>query len=91
MDFKLGSKAIDIPAGDADYAVEDRFVLPVGVDLLSVYPHAHYLARRMTASATLPDGRVQSAPLPSGSGTSTGRTSTATRRPLRSRRGHGSR
>jgi tetratricopeptide (TPR) repeat protein/mono/diheme cytochrome c family protein len=60
MDFKLGSKAIEIPAGDANYAIEDSFVLPVGVDLLSVYPHAHYLARRMTANAMLPDGRVQS-------------------------------
>jgi Flp pilus assembly protein TadD len=54
--FKMGSKAIDIPAGQADYVVTDRFVLPVGVDLLSLYPHAHYLGREMQVTAELPDG-----------------------------------
>jgi tetratricopeptide (TPR) repeat protein len=58
--LKLGSKAIDIPAGARDYAIEDSFVLPVDVDLLSVYPHAHYLGKEMQVRATLPDGRTQS-------------------------------
>jgi Flp pilus assembly protein TadD len=56
MMIKLGSKAIDIPAGEARYVVTDEYVLPVDVDLLSVYPHAHYRGREMQASATLPDG-----------------------------------
>ena len=56
MDFKLGSKVIDIPAGQADYTVEDVYRLPVDVDVLSVYPHAHYLGKEMKAFATLPDG-----------------------------------
>jgi Flp pilus assembly protein TadD len=56
--IKLGSKAIDIPAGDTSYAITDSYTLPVDVDLLSVYPHAHYLAREMVATATLPDGTV---------------------------------
>ena len=43
---------------DREYAIEDRYTLPVDVDVLSVYPHAHYLAREMKAQATLPDGRV---------------------------------
>ena len=30
--FRMGSKAIDIPAGDANYVVDDQFVLPVEVD-----------------------------------------------------------
>jgi Flp pilus assembly protein TadD len=55
---KLESKAIDIPAGEARYVVEDSYTLPVDVDAVSVYPHAHYLATRMEGSATLPDGRV---------------------------------
>ena len=55
---KLESKAIDIPAGDAAYVVEDRYVLPVDVEAVSVYPHAHYLATRMEGTATLPDGTV---------------------------------
>ncbi len=48
--------ALDIPAGDAAFPVEDSLTLPVAVDVLGVYPHAHYLARRMEAWATLPDG-----------------------------------
>ena len=58
--FKMGSKAIDIPAGDPDYVVEDRFVLPVDVDLLSLYPHAHYLGREMQVTAELPGGQRRS-------------------------------
>ena len=54
--MKLGVKTIDIPAGATDYAISDAYTLPVDVDLLSVYPHAHYLAAQMDATATLPDG-----------------------------------
>ncbi len=53
---KLESKTIDIPAGDSNYAIEDSYVLPVDVSAVSVYPHAHYLAREMRGTATLPDG-----------------------------------
>jgi hypothetical protein len=55
----MGSKAIDIPAGARDHAIEDRYRLPVGVELLSVYPHAHYLATTMDVRATLPDGTTR--------------------------------
>lgn len=58
LDFKLGSKTIDIPAGATDYTIEDQYTLPVDVDLLSIYPHAHYLARDMKAFATVPGGEV---------------------------------
>jgi hypothetical protein len=46
----------DIPAGDSNYAIEDSYVLPADVDALSVYPHAHYLAKEMRGTARLPDG-----------------------------------
>jgi Flp pilus assembly protein TadD len=59
IDFKLGSKAIDIPAGAAAFTIKDRYTLPVDVEVLSIYPHAHYLATEMRASATLPDGSTQ--------------------------------
>jgi Flp pilus assembly protein TadD len=52
----MGSKAIDIPAGTADYWIEDRYALPVDVEVLSVYPHAHYLGREMEVRAVAPDG-----------------------------------
>ncbi|MGE3956527.1 MAG: tetratricopeptide repeat protein [Vicinamibacterales bacterium] len=56
---KLTSTSIDIPAGAPDYAVEDSYTIPVDVEAISVYPHAHYLAREITATATLPSGQVQ--------------------------------
>jgi tetratricopeptide (TPR) repeat protein len=59
LPIRLESKAIDIPPDQADYAIEDRYVLPADVDVISVYPHAHYLAREMKAFATLPDGSVR--------------------------------
>ena len=36
-------------------------MLPADVDVVSVYPHAHYLAKRMTGTADLPDGSRQTA------------------------------
>lgn len=52
----LGSEALDIPAGTRDYEVEDSFTLPVAVDVLSLYPHAHYLGRTVRLLARRPDG-----------------------------------
>ncbi len=49
-------KMMDIPPGKRDYVVTDSFTLPVDVEALSVYPHAHYLATVMEAWAQLPDG-----------------------------------
>jgi Flp pilus assembly protein TadD/mono/diheme cytochrome c family protein len=47
--------ALDIPAGDRGFVVEDALRLPVDVEVLGIYPHAHYLGKRMEAWATLPD------------------------------------
>ncbi|HSF20170.1 MAG TPA: tetratricopeptide repeat protein [Vicinamibacteria bacterium] len=54
--LRLGSRYFEIPAGTADFTIEDSYLLPVNVEVLSVYPHAHYLAREMKAKAMLPDG-----------------------------------
>ena len=48
--------AIDIQPGDQRFAVTDSLTLPVDVDVLAIYPHAHYLGKRIEAWATLPDG-----------------------------------
>lgn len=48
--------ALDIPAGDPAFVVEDQLTLPVDVDVLGVYPHAHYLGKRMEGYALLPSG-----------------------------------
>jgi tetratricopeptide (TPR) repeat protein/mono/diheme cytochrome c family protein len=49
--------AIDIPPGAADFAVSDDFRLPMDVDVLAIYPHAHSLGKLLEAYATLPDGK----------------------------------
>src|SRR5580704_13208767 len=48
--------ALDIPAGAADFRVSDSFTVPADVDLLAIYPHAHYLGKELRATAKLPDG-----------------------------------
>ncbi len=47
---------LDIPPGDANFVVHDEFTLPLDVDVLAIYPHAHYLGKDLEATATLPDG-----------------------------------
>jgi tetratricopeptide (TPR) repeat protein/mono/diheme cytochrome c family protein len=49
-------RSLDIPAGARDFLVSDDFRLPVDVDVLAVYPHAHYLGTLLEAFVTLPDG-----------------------------------
>jgi mono/diheme cytochrome c family protein len=48
--------AINIAPGVRDFPVSDDFRLPLDVDALAVFAHAHYLATLMEAYATLPDG-----------------------------------
>jgi tetratricopeptide (TPR) repeat protein/mono/diheme cytochrome c family protein len=50
---------LDIPPGQNDFLVTDHFTLPVDVDLLAIYPHAHYLGKDIQAFATLPDGATE--------------------------------
>ena len=47
---------LDIPAGQRDFVVTDDFTLPIDVELIAIYPHAHYLGKDIRAFATLPDG-----------------------------------
>jgi len=57
--LRMGSETIEIPAGERDHMVVDRYVVPVDVDVIAIQPHAHNLARRMEATATLPDGTTR--------------------------------
>ena len=54
--LRLGSKAMDIAAGEADYRIRDAYRLPVDMELVGLYPHAHYLGKEMRAWAELEDG-----------------------------------
>ena len=54
--FVLGNQRIDIPPGENHYVVKASGVLPMDVQALSIFPHAHYLAKDMKVNAYLPDG-----------------------------------
>jgi regulator of sirC expression with transglutaminase-like and TPR domain len=57
--LRLGSQGIEIAPGDAHYSIHDSYTLPVDVDVLAIQPHAHYRAREMRGTATLPDGTTR--------------------------------
>lgn len=48
--------AIDIQPGARDFVVTDHVTLPGSVEVLAIYPHAHYLGKQVEAWATLPGG-----------------------------------
>ncbi|HEX4065663.1 MAG TPA: tetratricopeptide repeat protein [Acidobacteriaceae bacterium] len=48
---------LDIPAGAHAFVVHDELTLPLDVEALGVYPHAHYLGRELEGWAILPDGQ----------------------------------
>jgi Tfp pilus assembly protein PilF len=52
-------RMLDIPPGEKHFVVTDEFTLPSVVNLLAIYPHAHYLGKDMQAIAKLPDGRTE--------------------------------
>jgi tetratricopeptide (TPR) repeat protein len=49
-------RALDIPPGEKNFLVNDEFKLPQDVQLLAIYPHAHYVGEDLEAFATFPDG-----------------------------------
>jgi tetratricopeptide (TPR) repeat protein len=55
----LFSDQIDLPPGERDFVLRDHVTVPVPITVHRLYPHAHYLCRRMRAWATLPDGVEQ--------------------------------
>jgi Flp pilus assembly protein TadD/mono/diheme cytochrome c family protein len=48
---------LDIPAGARDFVVQDELTLPLDVEVLGIYPHAHYLGRELESWAILPGGQ----------------------------------
>ncbi len=53
---RLGGQSMDIPPGEARYLVEDSIRLPVAVQAMGAFPHAHYLGRSMRVVAEPPGG-----------------------------------
>jgi tetratricopeptide (TPR) repeat protein/mono/diheme cytochrome c family protein len=48
--------ALDIPPGKSDFVIDDQLKLPIDVDVLGIYPHAHYLGKDLQGYAILPSG-----------------------------------
>jgi mono/diheme cytochrome c family protein len=56
--FGFGA-GIDIPPGEKNFTINDSFTLPGEAKVYSAFAHAHYLAKQMKATATLPDGSTR--------------------------------
>ncbi|MGA2716039.1 MAG: hypothetical protein ABSG41_23310 [Bryobacteraceae bacterium] len=50
---------LDIPAGEKDFVIRDSWTLPAAFDAVSVGAHAHYIAKQLKMTATLPNGEVK--------------------------------
>ncbi len=51
---------LDIPPAEKNFVVTDEFTMPEDVELLAIYPHAHYVGKDLQAFATFPDGTKKS-------------------------------
>jgi tetratricopeptide (TPR) repeat protein len=47
---------LDIPPGEKDFLITDEYRAPMDMNILAVYPHAHYLAKTIEAYVTEPNG-----------------------------------
>ncbi|HEY4233806.1 MAG TPA: tetratricopeptide repeat protein [Lacipirellulaceae bacterium] len=57
--LRIGSRDVDIPAGEAHHVIVNRFELPIALDVHSIFPHAHSLCNEVRVDAELPDGSEQ--------------------------------
>jgi tetratricopeptide (TPR) repeat protein/mono/diheme cytochrome c family protein len=53
-------RKLDIPPGEKNFLVTDEFTLPEDVQLLAIYPHAHYVGKDLQAFAKFPNGTQKS-------------------------------
>ena len=49
--LRIGSRDIDIPAGEARHTVVNEYELPVAIDVHSIFPHAHSLCKEVRVHA----------------------------------------
>jgi Flp pilus assembly protein TadD/mono/diheme cytochrome c family protein len=57
--LRLSRQNLDIRPGERGHVVEDRYRLPVDVELREIQPHAHLVARRFESFVELPDGSTR--------------------------------
>ncbi len=54
--LRIGTCDIDIPAGARRHTVTDQYVLPIDIDVQTIFPHAHSLCQTLLVVAERPDG-----------------------------------
>ena len=54
--LSLGTKDLDLPAGEAAFHVRSSFTLPVALSAVGILPNTHLIGSELKAWATLPDG-----------------------------------
>lgn len=59
LDLILIDKNINIPPGEKEYRCQDSCVLPIDMDVMSIFPHMHMIGKQIKITATLPDGSQQ--------------------------------
>ncbi len=57
--MRIGSRNIDIPAGESHYVATDEYVVPVDLNVHSIFPHAHSLCRETRVDVVLRDGSIK--------------------------------
>ncbi len=55
----VGTRRIDIPAGESHYEVKQSLTVPLDAEAISIAPHAHLICKDMKVDAELPDGTVK--------------------------------
>jgi mono/diheme cytochrome c family protein len=53
----LGNRQIRIEPGEKRHLITNVVTLPVGVTVIGLTPHMHWIGKEMTVTAVLPDGR----------------------------------
>jgi mono/diheme cytochrome c family protein len=59
LDVALIDTNIDIAPGDKAFRTKDNCVLPIDMELLSIFPHMHMIGKDMKVTATFPDGTMR--------------------------------
>jgi tetratricopeptide (TPR) repeat protein len=57
--LRIGSCDIDIPAGAKHHVASDQYVLPIDVDVATIFPHAHSLCQQIHVVGELSNGSRQ--------------------------------
>ncbi len=52
----LDAPALDIPAGEPAHAVEDRYIVPVAIEVAGLYAYLHRLGTAVEVAAETPEG-----------------------------------